>query len=864
LFSGNVLNALDWPALQAHLVGLCLTPYGQALWQQQPFLPPTPHTITVHSQAVCALQALLVRWGLPSGLLSNVPDLTPTLQRLTLGYAVAMAEAIDLPPQDLDPTPLWPVFGLPDLHHTRETITLARQLATFMANATTGNQQDPLQGLQTQGAKSLQALQPLYQTLNRSLSPEGLLNEATFPTLARLRQQLAQQRQQVNRQLEAVLRRLAQQPDTAMATQNQGITERNGRLVLPVRAGFQSSVPGWIHGASTGGGLVYIEPDSTIAGNNQCRLLLNQLEAEQERILADLSQQLGPNGPALQALCDWLGQLDRCLAGAQLARQLEASFVPMLPADGPTGISLHGLRHPLLLLQAKASGRDWSAIVRNTVQLGATPTSTATSTARTLLITGPNTGGKTVLMKAVGLCALLLAAGLPLPVSDHPDNGLSLFSHLVVDMGDQQSVSDQLSTFSAHIHTLLPCLQGSVQRHLVLLDEIGTGTDPDEGAALAEAILETLTQGQALTIATSHLGRLKLLPTAHNQMQNASMSFNPELMQPTYQLIMGIPGTSHALSIAQRLGMPPLLIERARAVMSAPVRDSASLLEDMAYERHKLHEARTEAEAFRRSAKQSYQKTEGLKQQLEADKRKIIQQFKASLKDRLLSLERRVEQLTQQITREGLAVDTQRLEALAKKKPMLENWGMETLNTATDELEAMRPKLKAHQLAVGDTVFSQRLNMKATVLALPTSPLGDVTLEAGLLKMTVPWDDLERLGAGPNSPKLVVKKHKPITVADMKPALVADKPSPDGDWILPAWICDVRGQRAEDALERVAQHVDQALLEGVDKLAVVHGLGTGALKKAVRTWLKASPNVGDYGPAPAVEGGDGKTIIRLK
>jgi DNA mismatch repair protein MutS2 len=470
----------------------------------------------------------------------------------------------------------------------------------------------------------------------------------------------------------------------------------------------------------------------------------------------------------------------------------------------------------------------------------------------------------------VGLCAVMLALGLPLPVTDHPDNTLSLFSHLVVDMGDQQSLSDQLSTFSAHIQTLIPCFQGPVDRHLVLLDEIGTGTDPDEGAALAEAMLETLTQGQALTIATSHLGRLKLLPTATNDMVNASMSFNPELIQPTYQLLMGIPGTSHTLSIAKRLGIPADVIERARATMSTPVRESASLLEAMAYERQKLHEARTEAEAFRQSAKQSYHKTEGLKQQLEADKRKIIQQFKANLKDRLLTLERRIEQLTHQITKEGLALDTQRLQALANKKPMLENLGMTTLNTVTEEMEATRPKLKSHQLAVGDRVFSQRLNMKATVIALPTTPLGDVILEAGALKITVPWKDLERLGAGPNSPKPLVKKHKPITVSDIQPILangpdkaLSDHPQ-DSEWLQPAWICDVRGQRAEVALAVLEKHVDQALLAGVNNIAVVHGLGTGVLKRTIRSWLKTNPIVSEFSPAQAVEGGDGKTLIRLR
>jgi DNA mismatch repair protein MutS2 len=377
---------LEWPTLQAHLVCLCLTPYGQELWQHQPFLPSTNQAIVAHMGVVCALQALLVRWGLPLALPRNVPNLTVTLRRLTLGLPdLSTLQTDTMVVNQLSTSPSYPVFGLPDLHAMANTITLASQLSSFIGNAT-GADKLALQPLQAEGTQYLQTLQPLYQTLSSSLTAEGLLNEDAFPLLANLRQQLAQQRQQIHRQLEAILRRLAQQPDTAMATQNQVITERNGRLVLPVRAGFQSSVPGWIHGASTGGGLVYIEPDTAIMGNNNCQMLLNQIETEQEKILGELSQQLGPHGPSLQALCHWLGQVDRCLAGAQLARQLDAHPVRPSPADKPTMLALHGVCHPLMLLQAKTQGDQQSVIVRNTVKLGVP--------ARTLLITGPNTGGK--------------------------------------------------------------------------------------------------------------------------------------------------------------------------------------------------------------------------------------------------------------------------------------------------------------------------------------------------------------------------------------------------------------------------------------------------------------------------------------
>jgi DNA mismatch repair protein MutS2 len=697
------------------LLEACYTAYGRGLWQQTPFFD-HPQEAAAHQQAVEAMRQGLVRHGLPAELPRDLPPLDAALQRLAKGGEMTLEELFVL----------------------RETLRLAFAFSEFLEKACP---ETGLASYRRMGRAHQEALASVAAILQESFLPTGELNEAQFSMLQSLRLSLRAERERLTQQFQ----RITQDADMAPVLQSSIPTEREGRLVLAVRAGQQSQLPGLVHGVSGSGATVFIEPTEAVALNNRCLMLLGEIDAERNRIRLQLCGVLAAQAPHLLSLLEWLGAVDRRLAGATLAKRLDARPVQWLldTAAEPSQLLLKQLRHPLMLL----AGHPPSAVVANDVQLSAGPEGQ-----QILLITGPNTGGKTVLLKAVGLSVLMARAGLLLPVGE--GCGLTWLDPVWIDVGDAQDLLLNLSTFSGHLQTLMRCVaeDTDLRTGLVLLDELGAGTDPDEGAALASAVLMTLRDKGALVVATTHLGGLKSLALDHPGIVNASMLFDVQALAPTYRLSVGLPGASHALSVAERLGLNPRVLALARQQLRQPVRDMSDLLEQLSRDRQQLATDTQLAAANRAAAEEAYARAEAQRQQAEKDRRAMLGQFKSGMKHRLFRLERELEQFERRL-RQWMAQAPESAaaslpEAMAQASEQLRRLhrdNSELFVAAERTLHPVNPIALA-DLKIGDVVTSRRLNVQGTVVRVPDKPQEPVELESGNLRLTVPLQDLERQG----------------------------------------------------------------------------------------------------------------------
>lgn len=802
----ETLELLEWPRLFEHLLAQCQTPYGVKCWQAKPFLG-EPEAIQQHLAEVDAFKILLIRYG--DGGINPMPDITSAVKRLAKGGSLNLDEIRQIMQTLQQGSKLFRHFHR---NLKGDTLHLARVLAPLLDEELLP--------------------QTVTDSLSQYLDHDGELKDSASPALGGLRQKLRHQRQALHQQTQHYLRH----PDYASALQSTVATEREGRTVLAIKSEYKNKIPGVLHGSSTSGSTVFLEPNSLVSANNQLQAAYADLQAEIERLVREISSFLEAHHESLERFIIALGEVDKRLSAARLSTQMQAN--PIEVSRQPQIIELKQARHPLLVLQK-------TAVVANDIQLGQDNT-------RTLVITGPNTGGKTVILKTVGLLALMLKAGLHLPVET--PSQLSLFDPILADIGDQQSITQNLSTFSAHVEQLKQFVADETQLHqaLVLIDEIAAGTDPAEGAALAKAILEELHQKGALTLVSTHLGELKVEAHQHAGFMNASVEFNPETLKPTYRLLLGVPGSSNAITIAQMLGLKPVVIDRAKRALSAPVRESSQLIEELETKNRQLDEELQRARSYRLEAQESFEKVEWERQQLEAEKRQILKQFQSSLKGRLHSLEDQVKDLRKQV-HQGTVKDpdrtAQKLKIAGKKA--------DAVFSEMQEQVAKSQVLTITELKMGDTVFSKQLEITGEITALlPTSK--EVTLQSGLLRVTVPVSDLQKPYTGPQKrqQKQPSIPKAPEIKSNARPTVLSEAREVD-------LVCDVRGQRAEEALDAVEKFLDDATLNGLSTVAIVHGLGTGALKKQIRQALGNSPYVSKFYPAEATQGGDGKTIVEL-
>jgi DNA mismatch repair protein MutS2 len=644
-----------------------------------------------------------------------------------------------------------------------------------------------------------------------------------------LRRDIERQQRQIQTSLERFLR--VHRDDGTL--QEEFITLRNDRFVVPVVAGQQRKVYGVIHGASGSGHTLFVEPLETIDLNNELVRLREEEQREVVRILRELTELLRTNGPQIQALVAAIGRLDLLFAKAEFATDFDC-VIPRFSPDVNRRLALTEARHPLL---QDVLRRQKKQILPISLALD--------EKVRTLLISGPNTGGKTVAMKTVGLLALMAQAGLPVPAAEAE---FPLFEQVLAEMGDQQSIQESLSSFSAHIARLREMLEIVTPQSLVLLDELGRATDPEEGGPLGVAILESFRAHGAFTFASTHLLALKIFGATTDGVLNASMGFDEKTLQPTYVLQLGAPGKSAGLDIASRLGLSEDLIARARQRMSTSERDIGVFLNELhqrlrrtAIEERDLREQRQALEAREHALAEEFEQREKAK-------------FK-ELDDRLRTALAGFEAQTQETIQKLLAGGEQRKAAeqaerrVAKTKREFEE---QTRVAVFGQQAPAAQQPRFAPIEEGSRVRLKGVREPARVRRKLSGGLLEV--EAGLMRMQISTDDVEEvLPSAPETARL------PKNVS-YEPARREQGPR----WDVTYREINVIGKRAEEARDEVDKFLDTAAMASVDRVRIVHGHGMGILKKAIGDLLATNPHVEKYYPATPAEGGTGATVVELK
>jgi DNA mismatch repair protein MutS2 len=664
-------------------------------------------------------------------------------------------------------------------------------------------------------ARSLPAVGDLRDRLRASLEDDGTLTDAASPRLRALRREVRERRQRIVRELERML-------GTSDAFAERFVTVRHGRHVLPVRAEARARVRGIVHDRSQSGQTLFVEPESLVEAGND--LVERQREEEQEtaRILAELSAAVGARAPELDALSDGIGALDWIFARARVADRMDATP----PRPGPDReVQVRGGRHPLLLAQT------WTDPARTVV-----PVDLELGPDRPLLVvTGPNAGGKTIALKTLGLLVLMAQVGCHVPAVEAR---LPVLAQVHTVVGDDQSVAENLSTFSAFVKQVKTILAEADERSLVLLDELGAGTDPDEGAALAQAILEELDAAGALVMATTHLEPLKAFASTHPRARNASVEFDVATLSPTFRLRYDHPGQSYALAIAARLGLSPDLIARAHAHRSEHGARLGELLE-----RLDAHE-RTEAERARAIARREDEAEARLAAAREAEA-EAARKARATL-DRARA---EAEGLLREIRR-AVSAEWERLRQAGRSRQAVEE-SRQRVRSATARVASIAPPPEpppAEPLAPGAAVRAEHLGLAGELVAISGAT---ATVRAGALTVHVPVQALRRAEAPATTVPGVPRRGRPAGIT------VPDRAHVDAELKL-------IGRTTDEARDLVEQYLDDAFLAGLSSVRLIHGKGTGALRRAVRDLLEGHPLVASFRDGESSEGGAGATVAALK
>ncbi|MGQ9522275.1 MAG: endonuclease MutS2 [Anaerolineae bacterium] len=672
-------------------------------------------------------------------------------------------------------------------------------------------------------AARLEPCPELVAAIERVLDERGEVRDDASSALARIRSE----RRTVHDRLITRLQRIISSPETAPFLQEPIITMREGRYVVPLKADFKGRIRGIVHDRSASGATLFIEPLSVVELGNTWRELQVAEDQEIRRILADLSARVAARGAEILETVDALADLDLAFAKARYADELDA--VEPLLADGKperdgTRLRLLRARHPLL---------DPATVVPIDVILdGGT---------HVLVITGPNTGGKTVTLKTVGLLALMAQSGLHIPADEN--SLLPVFAAIYADIGDEQSIEQSLSTFSAHLTNILSFIHQADEHSLVLLDELGAGTDPAEGSALARALLETFRQRGAVTLVATHYPELKAYAQLTPGVCNACVEFDPETLRPTYRLTIGIPGRSNALAIARRLGLDEAIVRRAEALLSPQERQTEHLLADLHRLRLEAARARDEAYAARAEAQRLTEELHRRLARIDEERAAILEQARREALEELERLREEVRALQQQWRRiHLLSPAAQDVSGVPHPPPPVAEAEAELNRLETEVEESFRapePLLPTGPLQPGDTVWVKSLRAIGELRALVDD---EVEVQVGPLRVRVPARELER-------------RAPPAPVVEPSGVRYAPPTAP--------LRLDLRGQTVEEALERLDRYLDTAALAGLPWAHIVHGKGTGALRQAVRDFLRRHPLVRSYRSGEEGEGGDGVTVVVL-
>jgi DNA mismatch repair protein MutS2 len=672
------------------------------------------------------------------------------------------------------------------------------------------------------------------------IQPDGTLEDKASPELARIRREIEKQKRQIQESLRGYLRRLAE----GGTVQDELVTIRGERFVIPVKVEQKRRVQGVVHGASSSGQTVFVEPLETIEQNNELVRLLDEEQAEVHRILLEMTHRIGEHADVILAAIDALAELELQFAKARFAEEYECVPV-VLCGDGPSGpgraqarLALHNARHPLLERNLKAkAGR----VVPMSIELE--------DERRELVITGPNTGGKTIALKTAGLLALMAQSGIPVP-ADRAE--LPVFDSVLADIGDYQSIEQNLSTFSAHVTNIDFISRTATRQSLVLLDELGSATDPEEGAALAVAIAQHFLRINCTTIISTHHTSLKVFGANTEGVVNASVGFDEATLQPTYELKIGVPGASAGINIAQRLGLNPTIIEAARSRLGTQARDVGQFLDRLHAELREANGERLrlkvrEEELGREKARLA---AEGRKEQ-QAKIKEMEKKLDALLRDFEYHARETVNAIQDRAAAQKLSKDAERRIAKLRRE-FREQFDSTVVahTTGADQGDPhAQPQLVKH-VSEGDTVKLKSVGRPARVTRRVDENHFEV--EIGAMKMKIGREDIAEI--------IVRDTDSPIKAARARGISVSLEKE---DANVPSEI-NVIGRTVDDATSEVEKFVDRAFLAGLTRVRVVHGSGMGILRKALRQYLQKHPHVASVTEAPQNEGGGGATLVDLR
>ena len=647
------------------------------------------------------------------------------------------------------------------------------------------------------------------------VSEEEVADNAS-PQLAAIRRKIRAASQRVRDQLDKLVRSPAHQRHL----QESIVTQRGGRYVVPVKAEFRGEVPGLVHDTSASGATVFVEPMSVVEANNEIRVLRSDEQEEISRILLELSGEAGSFADSIIESYQYAVQLDLIFAKAQVAYKMKA-VVPDVGEDGR--VVLHSARHPLIAKEK---------VVPTEITLG--------DTFDTLIITGPNTGGKTVALKTIGLLTLMAMCGLMIPAGE--GSRISVFQHILADIGDEQSIEQSLSTFSSHMVNIIQIFQVADSSSLILLDELGAGTDPVEGAALAESIIQELRSKGVRLACTTHYAELKAYAIQTPGVENGSCEFDVTTLRPTYRLLIGVPGKSNAFAITQRLGMDPSIVDRARKLVSEESNAFEQVVSRLEEDRRKMED---ELETLRESAakaKENAQEAQRLKEEAESQAKKEIEQARQEAAQIVQKTRQRADALVNELEE----LRRQKNKQLSAEQKARLRSGMRELESSADPVRKRRDDhyTLPRPLVVGDEVLLYDIDKTATVLELPKDDT--VLVQAGIIKTRVPLSNVRLV----SKRQLKKQQGRSVTKSVSTPEISTS--------------LDIRGQNVEEALMEVDAFLDRASRMHLPLVTIIHGKGTGVLRSAVQQHLRRCSQVKSFRLGVYGEGENGVTIAELK
>lgn len=672
----------------------------------------------------------------------------------------------------------------------------------------------------------LQPIRPLEDEIRRCILSEEEMSDNASTKLHNLRREIHVQQERVRSQLQGMIHSATYKT----MLQDQVITMRSGRFCLPVKAEHKNSISGMVHDQSASGSTLFIEPIAVVQTNNKITELMAEEEEEIRHILAELSQLVNSHHKELMANFTILTDLDFIFAKGRLAMEMNA-VKPIFNEEGI--MDLPKARHPLL---------NPKKVVPISIRLGGAFTS--------LVITGPNTGGKTVTLKTLGLLSLMGQAGLHIPTADKPR--LTVLDQVFADIGDEQSIEQSLSTFSSHMVNIVEILQQMTPWSLVLFDELGAGTDPTEGAALAQAILENLRRRRILTAATTHYSELKVYALSTDRVENASCEFDIDTLQPTYRLLIGVPGKSNAFAISRRLGLPADVIHEASELLESNDVKFEDMMSDLELRRREIEEEQDQIRSLRMELANLQKETKTAREKLEQQKERILEKAQEEARE---TLRRAKEEADQTISRMNKLIqqgETVDMRSLEKERARLREKVTEMDEAMYEPLNLKKKAVDLKQLIPGVKVRIAGFDQDYSVLSRPDAR-GNVTVQAGIMKMQIKTGEIVQILTDPeDKPKKQTKKESGISAGSF------------GKTQTIHLEVDLRGMMTDEGISVLDKYLDDAYLAGMPTVRVIHGKGTGAMRKAVQQYLRKAPHVASFRLGTLGEGDTGVTVVEMK